>query len=98
MTRSMSYSRYFRTARVPLRGPGPPAGVAGRLHLLRANRVGQEYFSAPAWTFFLSLVLLGVCLRRLPGDPQAPPVTREERAVATGIVLVCSRSSPSATS
>jgi hypothetical protein len=86
-----------------------------------ANWVGQEYFSPQALTFFLSLVLLGVCLRWLragPGDPRpagdpgrerlaglvhrgrrlirragqglsaAPPVTREERAVATGIVLV----------
>jgi hypothetical protein len=86
-----------------------------------ANWVGQEYFSPQALTFFLSLVLLGVCLRWLRaepadqrparaarrgrlaglvnrgrgivrqaghGPPAAPPVTREARAVATGIVLV----------
>jgi hypothetical protein len=62
----------------------------GAFIFFAANWVGQEYFSPQALTFFLSLVLLGVCLRWLPGDPKAAPGTgtREERAVATGIVLV----------
>jgi hypothetical protein len=47
------------------------------------NWVGQEYFSPQALTFFLSLVVLGVCLQWLPADL----VGREQRTVATGIVL-----------
>jgi hypothetical protein len=86
-----------------------------------ANWVGQEYFSPQALTFFLSLVVFGVCLRWLRaapreprpegetrpgplaalvrrgrgivgqaghGPPSTPPVTREGRAVAIGIMLV----------
>jgi hypothetical protein len=59
----------------------------GAFVFFAANWVGQEYFSPQALTFFLSLVLLGVCLRWLPGDPQAPAVPRQERVVAAGTVL-----------
>jgi hypothetical protein len=51
------------------------------------NWVGQEYYSPQALTFFLSLVLFGVVLRWLAAEP-AVPVTRGQRAVAAGIVLV----------
>jgi hypothetical protein len=60
----------------------------GAFIFFAANWVGQEYFSPQALTFFLSLVLLGACLRWLPGDPTAAPGTREQRAVATGVVLM----------
>jgi hypothetical protein len=92
-----------------------------------ANWVGQEYFSPQALTFFLSLVVFGVCLRWLRTEPRQPgpeapgpdegagrpgrlaalarrgrgivaeaghgppaarPVTRSERALATGIVAL----------
>jgi hypothetical protein len=93
----------------------------GAFIFFAANWVGQDYFSPQALTFFLSLVVFGVCLRWLraaPGGPQpegkrppgpvatlvrrgrriagqvgqglpsTPPVTRAERAVATGVVLL----------